>query len=356
MSYSIRYSNLTKPAITIEDGDVNQQTDLKMIGRGVSGYGEHFAQNFLYLLENFANDTAPSNPIAGQQWYDTVEQLLKVYNGTEWNAVNSNMLNGININVLGTIASQANLPSHPYDGSLGDAYVAIDNGHLYVATFLNPVEWEDFGQFVGYTGSRGLRGYSGSKGEGYTGSKGDTGYTGSAGQDGTSVIIKGTVSTVIELPDPYVGNLGDTFITVNDNHLHVLTETSPTTWTDIGMYSGYTGSRGIQGDVGYTGSVGSVPLDDYMGVGSYVFARHAVGASGVLPDATVSGSELSPGCISAGGYSYPTVVDGAFYATGNATGSAVYTDQTLSGTWRCMGLVANSNSNNYSITLWLRIS
>jgi hypothetical protein len=46
------------------------------------GYGEVIAENFLHLLENFSNTTAPSKPITGQLWYDETNNKLKVYDGS----------------------------------------------------------------------------------------------------------------------------------------------------------------------------------------------------------------------------------------------------------------------------------
>ena len=36
---------------TVQDGGVNEQTDLKLIGKGYAGYGELIGENFLHLLE-----------------------------------------------------------------------------------------------------------------------------------------------------------------------------------------------------------------------------------------------------------------------------------------------------------------
>ena len=84
MSYIIKKTNgdvLTE----IVDGSIDQlSTDLTLIGKNTSAYGELFNENFVHVLENFANTSSPNNPIQGQLWYDTSEGRLKVYDGSGW--------------------------------------------------------------------------------------------------------------------------------------------------------------------------------------------------------------------------------------------------------------------------------
>jgi len=82
MAYKI---NKTDGSLLVEivDSNIDQtSTNLTIIGKNVSGYGEYINENFIKLLENFANDSSPSNPIVGQIWFDTAENRLKVYDGT----------------------------------------------------------------------------------------------------------------------------------------------------------------------------------------------------------------------------------------------------------------------------------
>ena len=80
MPYTVNKTNSSASPnqYTVQDGVVNAQTDLSFIGKGYAGYGELIAENFLHLLENFANGDAPSKPITGQLWWDSTNNKLKV--------------------------------------------------------------------------------------------------------------------------------------------------------------------------------------------------------------------------------------------------------------------------------------
>jgi len=89
MSYQVTFTqsgNPSKQPITVQDGTINQQTSLDFVGKNFTGYGSYVANDFLHLLENFANDTAPRSPVQGQLWFDTASNvnILKVYDGTNW--------------------------------------------------------------------------------------------------------------------------------------------------------------------------------------------------------------------------------------------------------------------------------
>ena len=69
--------------VELADGVIDTtSSDVTLVGRNYKGYGEVFNENFIRLVENFANSLEPDNPIAGQLWYDTNEERLKIYNGT----------------------------------------------------------------------------------------------------------------------------------------------------------------------------------------------------------------------------------------------------------------------------------
>ena len=69
---------------SVEDGTIDTTTDLRFVGKNYAGYGEVQNENFLHLLENFANTSSPPKAITGQVWYDSGNKKLKFYDGNQW--------------------------------------------------------------------------------------------------------------------------------------------------------------------------------------------------------------------------------------------------------------------------------
>ena len=89
MSYTI---NLTDGAVltTIADGTLNTTAcSMALPGKNYAGYGIYLDDNFVHLLENSSNSTAPGTPLVGQQWWDSANKLMKVWNGTVWKTISS---------------------------------------------------------------------------------------------------------------------------------------------------------------------------------------------------------------------------------------------------------------------------
>lgn len=93
MAYIINKTDGTTLTI-INDFEINNtSTSLKLIGKGYKDWGEHINENFVKLIENFANSTPPPNPLNGQLWYDTSNNTLKIYNSitNNWNSLQINI-------------------------------------------------------------------------------------------------------------------------------------------------------------------------------------------------------------------------------------------------------------------------
>lgn len=88
MAYTI---NLTDGTIfaTIADGTINTSSSMTLVGKNYAGYGEFLDENFIHLLENSSNTTAPPAPLEGQLWWDQTNLVMKVYNGTTWKTISA---------------------------------------------------------------------------------------------------------------------------------------------------------------------------------------------------------------------------------------------------------------------------
>jgi len=69
---------------SVEDGTIDTTTDLRFVGKNYAGYGEIQNENFLHLLENFANTSAPPKSVAGQIWYDSTNKKLRFFDGAKY--------------------------------------------------------------------------------------------------------------------------------------------------------------------------------------------------------------------------------------------------------------------------------
>ena len=123
MAYQINKTDGTIIS-TVADGQVDTlSTDLTLIGKNYSGFGESLNENFVKLLENFSSTQAPTYPLRGQVWFDTAENKLKVYNGSDFIPVSS-----------ATISS-----TQPETLSIGDLWWDDVGAQLYFFDGTNPV-------------------------------------------------------------------------------------------------------------------------------------------------------------------------------------------------------------------------
>jgi hypothetical protein len=84
MAYTIKRSDGSVLVTIPDQSKESLSTSLVLVGRGAVNYGTDFAENFVHLMENFANVVAPNKPLTGQLWYDLTTAKLKLWTGTEW--------------------------------------------------------------------------------------------------------------------------------------------------------------------------------------------------------------------------------------------------------------------------------
>jgi len=113
MSYTINLTDGTIFAV-VADGTINTDSSQTLVGKNYAGYGEFLDENFIRLLENAANTTAPGAPLTGQLWYDKTNNVLKCYNGTIFKSIS------------GAIAST----STPSSNVAGDLWFDTTNDQL----------------------------------------------------------------------------------------------------------------------------------------------------------------------------------------------------------------------------------
>jgi len=124
MAYTVNFTNaVQKTPITVDDNSRNtSDTSLTLIGRNEPSYGQSIAENFVHVLENFANPTSPNNPIEGQLWYDSASNRLLINDSTA-GAANWRPAGGVHVS--------ATEPQNPIQG---DIWVDTTNSQLYLFT------------------------------------------------------------------------------------------------------------------------------------------------------------------------------------------------------------------------------
>ncbi len=82
--------------VSIPDGASDTaRSSLILFGRNFASWGTAINENFVHLMEHFANQTPPLHPMRGQLWYDTVNKVMKVWEDDEWKLLNANSLQSI---------------------------------------------------------------------------------------------------------------------------------------------------------------------------------------------------------------------------------------------------------------------
>jgi len=127
MSYTINHYNGSLLTV-VSEGTVDTSTDLTLIGKNYAGYGTAQNDNFVWLLENFANTTEPPSPLTGQIWFDSANLKLKFYDGSKFRTTSSTEVSAIPPTglTLGDLWFDTTTDQlYAYNGNLSDPFTLI---------------------------------------------------------------------------------------------------------------------------------------------------------------------------------------------------------------------------------------
>ena len=219
----------------VGNGTINiSATDLTLIGKDYAFYGLPQNENFVYLLENFANNTAPPYPIQGQLWYNTSDNFVYLYTtSNSWTSIS-------NAGATGPIGATG------FTGATG---------------VIGP---------QGATGSTGPQGTTGATGIGATGATGPQGATGLTGPQGSTGAtgIGATGATGVVGPQGATGStgpVGATGLTGATGEVGPQGATGPQGPQGATGF-GATGATGPTGSTGATGPQGASGIGGGLGV------------------------------------------------------------------------------------------
>lgn len=125
MAYNITLTNGTSLISGgLPDGTIDTaNTSLTLVGKNYPGYGLFLNQDFVRLMENFANGSAPAAPLPGQIWWDSNNKYLKI---------NTSSTKGTASAVwkpMSTFSYSSSAPSNPVNG---EQWYDTVNGQLKV--------------------------------------------------------------------------------------------------------------------------------------------------------------------------------------------------------------------------------
>ena len=111
--------NRAGQTVIIPDNALNQDFSIDLVGRNYENYGAIIAKSFVDLLDNFASSSAPQKQTDGQTWFDTTNNLLRVYDADQ----------GLWVPIM-PIISPTGAPSG--ENAIGSTYFDRQTGKFFV--------------------------------------------------------------------------------------------------------------------------------------------------------------------------------------------------------------------------------
>jgi hypothetical protein len=233
------------------------------------------------VIQNLA--TAPSTPLAGQVYYNTVDNQLYIYNGTRWEVAGNAVLSGL-------------LASRPAAGSVdaGTIYYATDTYLFYYSDGSTWTQTNAFGTVTAQTS------YGAASGNGSA-----TTYARADHTHGTPALGTATPNAIAGV----TGSAGTASTPSKEDHTHAFTPAADLSMAGFKLTS--LGTPTADTDAANKGYVDSI-------------------AQGLDPKASVVAATTTNGTL-ATAFANGEVVDGVTLATGNRILIKNQTDQTANG-------------------------
>jgi hypothetical protein len=233
------------------------------------------------VIQNLA--TAPATPLAGQVYYNTVDNQLYIYNGTRWEVAGNAFLSGL-------------LSARPAAATVdaGTIYYATDN---YLFYYSNGSAWAQTNQFGTVTAQTS---YGASSGNGSS-----TDYARADHTHGTPALGTATPNAIAGV----TGSAGSASTPSKEDHTHAFTPAADLSMAGFKLTS--VGTPTADGDAANKGYVDSVA----QGLDTKASVVAATTTNGTLATAFANGQ----------------VVDGVTLATGNRILIKNQTDATENG-------------------------
>jgi hypothetical protein len=131
MAYILSKTN-GSTLVLLNDGVIdNSASSIGLIGKNVSNFGDTQNENFLHMLENFANTFEPRSSILGQIWFNTSESINRpaAFDGVNWRPLAVMQYGTTATNQLVNVGGANFAASRP-----GDLWFDSVNKQLHVVT------------------------------------------------------------------------------------------------------------------------------------------------------------------------------------------------------------------------------
>lgn len=120
MTYNLTNYDGT-PLVSVANSVIDSTTtSISLLGKNAVNFGLPMNENFIALMQHFANTSPPPNPVKGQIWFDTLSVNVKIWDGSRWLIINP---------PFDGTAGTATVPVTPTN----DIVIGVSDGHIMTA-------------------------------------------------------------------------------------------------------------------------------------------------------------------------------------------------------------------------------